>query len=428
MLGGWRSDPLTLEPGASIDIPSRYSEVVRSDSGIPEAVGDDASLGDDASVGENPSEAPPSPHGEHDLIVVLGMHRSGTSALTEALAEAGLRLTPAEHLDQAHESTERGSVEDTRVVALNNWILAQHGASWDRPWTMRRARPSERELKSVTTLWDTMAAEGVTVLKDPRLALTLPWWRHAWAQAGTRVKFVEIVRHPSQVAGSLLSRDGIPLAYGELLWKEYIEQAASNTGAETVHRVWHQELLRDAPAVLERLTQELGIPAGSTTGASVERGLQHQFSDLPPVLWQVRALWAALRGGSGSSPVGAETADLETLAENVISLLRTSQADAQIAANLQGELDDARARSAGFESELNRVHAAFAASHAEATRVHEAYTETQVELAQMQRTYAETHAELNRIRAAYEENQAQLARVTRSRLGRWLARSTKRGQ
>ena len=323
------------------------------------------------------------------------MHRSGTSALTEALADAGLK-----------------SSRNERVFELNDWILAQHGSSWDRPWLMRRARPRHEELDRVASLWAEMAAEGVTVLTDPRLCLTLGWWSEAWARTGTGVNLVEIVRHPSQVAASLQDRNGIPPTFGEFLWKEYLEQAAENTRGASVHRVWHQELLRDAPRVVGRLTRELGLApeapdgssGGSAPGASVQQSLQHQFSEAPPALWQVRALWAGLRGGSPSAPVGAADADAQTLADAILTQLQQSQTDARQAASARAEyesqLEDIRSAVTGIQDELNRVHT----------------------------VYAATHAELARVRAAYDASQARLAKFDRSVLGRWLGRSLDKGQ
>lgn len=373
-------------------------------------------------------------------MVVLGMHLSGTSALTEALADAGGRLSHAEQLNPApgqtehgpaeHEPAEHGYFQDLRVLELNDWIMTRHGAGWDRPWPMQRARPTELELERVASLWTELEAEGVTLLMDPRFSLTLAWWREAWARTGTLVKIIEIVRHPSQVAASLLSREAIPIAFGELLWKEYLEQAAANSSGETVHRVMHQDLMRDAPAVLRSLGSTLGLGAEETSsgtpalGGSVEAARQHQFTETPPVLWQVRALWAGIRGGSGSSPVGAEAADLQLLADIVLTQLRTSQADAQHTSALQLQLDETAARAAALGSELNRVLAAYAESHEEATRVHAAYAESQSELARVHAAYAETHAELSRVRTAYDASEARLARIRRSLLGRWLDRSS----
>ena len=255
---------------------------------------------------------------DHAVTVVLGMHRSGTSALTEALMDAGLHLPQGEHLVGSLASNARGHFEDRRVVDLNSWIMGRHGAAWDQPWPMRGVQPSRRELRRVARLWRVLSTEGTTVMKDPRLSLTLEWWRTVWQRTGTRVNLIEIIRRPSQVAGSLQARNNMPEAFGELLWKEYVEQTAINTAGATVHRVWHHDLMQEAPGVLRELGRSLGLSPdltsapgadaepGLAAGTSVDPALQHQVSDRPPQLAEVREFWAALTGTEEEPTAGAE--------------------------------------------------------------------------------------------------------------------------
>jgi hypothetical protein len=63
------------------------------------------------------------------VILVLGMHRSGTSALTGTLAKLGASLP--KDLMPANESNPRGYWESLGLVKLHDELLASAGSSWD---------------------------------------------------------------------------------------------------------------------------------------------------------------------------------------------------------------------------------------------------------------------------------------------------------
>lgn len=142
-------------------------------------------------------------------IVVLGMHRSGTSALARMLAAAGAASAgpTVRNWDNA-----RGHFESLALVRLNESVLARSGGHWlAAPQEVRWTAADERERDRLLAL----RVEGrAALLKDPRTLLVLPFWRAA------RVPFhaLGIVRHPLAVARSLASWRGLPLAQGIALW------------------------------------------------------------------------------------------------------------------------------------------------------------------------------------------------------------------
>src|SRR6516225_10357393 len=62
-------------------------------------------------------------------VIVLGMHRSGTSALAGALHHLGVEL--GEHLMPASPDNQRGYWEHRDIVAVNHRLMAELGAAWD---------------------------------------------------------------------------------------------------------------------------------------------------------------------------------------------------------------------------------------------------------------------------------------------------------
>src|SRR5215470_10184663 len=66
---------------------------------------------------------------QRHLVVILGMHRSGTSALTGALAKSG--ATPGAHLMPPTTDNPEGYWECAPVVRLNDELLKRMGSRWD---------------------------------------------------------------------------------------------------------------------------------------------------------------------------------------------------------------------------------------------------------------------------------------------------------
>jgi hypothetical protein len=158
-------------------------------------------------------------------VVVLGMHRSGTSFLIRALNLAGLWLGDESELStvegRAMPGNPRGNYENRECIAINNTLLARYGAAWYKPPAQVLA--TREDIERIRRLCDTLQRSRPPDFprwgwKDPRSVLTL----NAWLPALTHSPFiVASFRHPSAVARSLLARDRIPETLGLALWAHY---------------------------------------------------------------------------------------------------------------------------------------------------------------------------------------------------------------
>jgi hypothetical protein len=63
-----------------------------------------------------------------DVVVVLGMHRSGTSAITRSLVALGIEL--GKNTVGGDVKNQKGCFEDPEVVKINDIILEKLGSSW----------------------------------------------------------------------------------------------------------------------------------------------------------------------------------------------------------------------------------------------------------------------------------------------------------
>lgn len=131
------------------------------------------------------------------VVVVFGMHRSGTSCLAGCLrAGLGQESTVLTGPDNP-----RGHHEDGEAYALDNLVLAASDTTWHRaPAELRWTDALAARRDALVARW--AQAPGFRVLKDPRLPLTWPFWREALAGAAQ----VATLRHPAAVLDSLLTR------------------------------------------------------------------------------------------------------------------------------------------------------------------------------------------------------------------------------
>lgn len=215
------------------------------------------------------------------LILIAGMHRSGTSALCSALEQCGVSFG-ANLLDPMAGVNEDGFWEDADAVQLNEQVLAQLGGTWYAPPPgLAQFDWSGDALSGLREAAEAVLARGegsLQALKDPRLCLTLPLWLAASEKLGISVTVCIVSRAPLEVARSLEKRDGFPLGYGLRLYARYREQLATNAPPDSPY-VTFDTLLADPAATLATLAEvlPLTLPAEGLEG-TVRPELRHHQS------------------------------------------------------------------------------------------------------------------------------------------------------
>ncbi len=194
-----------------------------------------------------------------DCLLILGMHRSGTSAMAGASAIAGASF--GEHLVEAQEDNVRGYFEDRRVLSLHEEYLAAIGSSWDDIVLTRRPnRLGEAEFRGdLAGLLEEWANAPLPAVKDPRLSRLLDLWLPVLEKAGMAPRIVVIHRDQHEVAESLARRDGFAGEKSGLLWADHVLSAERSSRGFTRAFVSYDELLSDPVATLERVEQQLGV-------------------------------------------------------------------------------------------------------------------------------------------------------------------------
>ncbi len=169
--------------------------------------------------GDPGSIAPAHPAG----VLVLGMHRSGTSAATRLVNLLGPRTCVAEDLINDPRGNSKGHWESQTLVDLNDRILGDMGRAWWCPppalehYCEAAARVSVTPAEAVE-VFDKVHVSSPWVWKDPRATVTLPFWRAALARP---MVAVVIFRNPLDVAASLQRRNKFSTFLGVALWERY---------------------------------------------------------------------------------------------------------------------------------------------------------------------------------------------------------------
>lgn len=154
------------------------------------------------SVARVPAVAGPSAgRGRNQALVILGMHRSGTSLVASALQRSGVAI--GDDLDAGGVGNPRGHFEDGEFRRFHEALLASVGETWltvSEP--LRVVGPSfERAARELVAR---RADRPLWGWKDPRTCLALELWERLLPQAC----FLALYRHPVDVALSLWRRGG----------------------------------------------------------------------------------------------------------------------------------------------------------------------------------------------------------------------------
>jgi hypothetical protein len=233
-----------------------------------------------------------------ECIVVAGMHRSGTSALTRVLNLLGAKLP--KHVMGARDSNEQGHWEPERLVALHDELFAEAGTRWDDisrfPASFDPERFAHYKAEIVRILGEEYGDASLVVVKDPRICRLIPLWREVLEQIGVRARFVIPLRNPLEVARSLEKRNGISLAYGCLLWLRHLLDAEYGTrGARRVFVHYHDLLnnpIRTAREVASHVADgwpAMNKDAEREIGVFVDIAQCHHFAKLEELRYPVAA-------------------------------------------------------------------------------------------------------------------------------------------
>lgn len=238
-----------------------------------------------------------------DPIILLGMHRSGTTLLSFIMETFGVFLGHAKEKNN----------ESILFMMLNQWLLRQTNASWDNPYCFKFASQALQQ-KLIHVLEYVMSSDDrkhylgpglfqschdIRSLnlnwgwKDPRNTFTVDVWKHLFPNA----RLINIYRNPIDVAESLRVREQnwekstdmylnvngyseilskniqfqqsarlCRIEEGIALWREYIDKAflLDKEFGDRILHLRYEDLLDDPEGVLDKIVVFTGLKPNSS--------------------------------------------------------------------------------------------------------------------------------------------------------------------
>ena len=268
-----------------------------------------------------------SPTSRRAAVLIMGMHRSGTSYVSGLMPALGL-AAPAGRLQFSNRGNVQGNREVRELARVNEWLLYSVGSTWDAPspsLALADQIPFRRDVKARAQreLESRIPPEGSWYWKDPRLSLVSAAYRPVIGRFASVVVLVH--RPPMEVARSLASRSGLPVAVGVALWELY-NAAALRSLDDAPHSivVSFDDALAAPTQLLEQVRgavadQAVGLssPSPELVASWADASQRHHRvpddAELPPEVKKLAATLGDLARGTVSGPVAPRTLSASTV-------------------------------------------------------------------------------------------------------------------
>lgn len=161
-----------------------------------------------------------------NCIIVLGMHRSGTSALMGTLDLCGVDL--GKNLLGATEHNQKGYFENEKIVDFNEKLLRRMNTLWydiallNDSCLIELIDDKKLRQEAISILDKEFVNKQLIGIKDPRMCLLFPFWSKLLSSLGYTINVVMTFREPYEIVNSLYNRDGFEMNFTLLLWAKYI--------------------------------------------------------------------------------------------------------------------------------------------------------------------------------------------------------------
>ena len=208
------------------------------------------------------ASAPVSPSARRTAVMIVAMHRSGTSALSRALNLLGGDMPP--RLIEADQWNAAGYWESKPIKDLNEEMLVSGGGEWSEwlefnpDWFKSSAMQRFRD-RAIELVGSEFTDSPLFIFKDPRLSILMPFWRSIFDELGIDQVAIHPLRNPVEVARSLERRNNFLMSKGVLLWLRYTLDG--ERGTRGLRRIFttFDDLLEDPAGLIGRTQDDLGL-------------------------------------------------------------------------------------------------------------------------------------------------------------------------
>ncbi len=200
-----------------------------------------------------------------NIYVVLGMSRTGTSAITRSLQAMGVTL--GGQLIEPDSRNPKGFYEDRDILyKINRGISRAIDNQWLRVDSLETSRlmesPPLQQFKqaAIKLVRDRLESSPDWGFKDPRTDMLLPFWRVVLAEAVVDDRYIIAVRNPLATAYSNQKFIGIDIPAGLLLWLQHMVAVIDGTKGRKRTIIAYEILMQSPRELVERLHRHLSVP------------------------------------------------------------------------------------------------------------------------------------------------------------------------
>jgi GT2 family glycosyltransferase/glycosyltransferase involved in cell wall biosynthesis len=218
------------------------------------------------------------------VIFILGMHRSGTSALAGALQASG--VSGGRAFIRPSFDNVKGFFENEEALRINEAVLDDLGLTWDSPFDLpahwvhdSKMLPRRQAIQHFLNA--ELAGHSTLYVKDPRLSYLLPLWQLALAELEIEAQYIICVRQPIEVWQSLRKRNQLGKNEALTLWLNHTLLAEKNTRNTRRLFVQYDDLLANPLAKIETILQAFQVKPGdwerkkTVVQAFIDKKLRH---------------------------------------------------------------------------------------------------------------------------------------------------------
>lgn len=195
-------------------------------------------------------------------VMIVAMHRSGTSALSRALNLLGCDMPP--RLIGADQWNSAGYWESKPIKDLNEEMLVSGGGEWSEwqefnPGWFKSSAVQRFRDRAIELVGSEFGDSPLFVFKDPRLSILMPFWRSVLEELGIEPVAIHPLRNPVEVARSLERRNNFLISKGVLLWLRYTLDGERGTRGLRRLFTTYDELLEDPVGLIQRTQESLDV-------------------------------------------------------------------------------------------------------------------------------------------------------------------------
>lgn len=286
--------------------------------------------------------------GKQHAVIIMGMHRSGTSAFARVLNLLGVDLGSS--FLEADSANPRGYWEHLEIYDTHERLLNSMGRVWHSifPFPEGYLQLSSMDFykkQLINVVTRDFSRTKLWGLKDPRLCRLLPIWHSVFDAVGCEPLFVFVIRNPAEVVASLMRRDGFSESKCYIMWLLHTLESERDSRRYPRIFVTYDQILSDWKSVVTRIGDRFNldwpnnpVQVESAVSSFLSPDLRHHrkpalSEDGSVIIEMVRDVYKRLEdaaNGDAANPLFEELSRVESTLAGEISHLHGSNLEEEL--------------------------------------------------------------------------------------------------